>query len=1050
MAVDLKTATSAVSVTHGLAVFASNQYDQDDTPPVTAAQARPKLVATSTERMGAGLAIDLAGLVPDGAIAVYEAGVEVASFADAASFSHAMPGMMTSPVHAQFVANGVTYRTPNISALMDHAVASHAADDDRVVALVPHATMTICAKHAAVGDWSDPAMWDLQRVPGPGDRVLIDRSADITYDMGVADRLDVVRVDGILRWAADRSTEMLVETIVVTPTGHLIMGDAITNRLPAQFTARVTISNRSYGIDPTHPTDLDFATDTGLISRGILALGKWTAFGTHRETHVKTAMGHLPMAGDTSVRLSLAPEGWQVGDTVIVGGTMADLNADGVNTRYDEEREIISIAQDNGAWVIAWDAGQPLLYDHDWHNDTIDTTADGGDSADVAAAKLAVRAELDALQLPIAVKERNIIIRSEPGAAIHQRGHTMVMHMASRADLWDVAFLSLGRTDKSKPAGSIKADGLAHFVEPLTGDAYTEIVTAQTNIQSRYPVHLHFCGFDKPHTDLVRDCYVEDAKAWAMVHHGCRANWIGNVMYRYQGAGMVSETANELGRWDNNLAIGLDTTAGSYRYPKGAQEDEGKRGDFARQGYGYFYRGRAMVVTRCIAIGATWGHVFYHRGNNNDIAPQIDHLRSQMDLNDLTILQRGNVFDPTDAGTIDTSRQIQPVNYPIIHFDKCESIGCAGAVAVVKNAAEQQHDLNIKISNFKGWAVKRGLHINYVGAYLLQDVVLIGHDFNVQVAHASSETNTGVSTGKSNQVAVDNFLTAGFNYGVTFDGGNVQGISNSDFSQADPRFIYGENISFDNIAPVAYASAPTDPTLTQDVTRFLTAPVDRTTRPSVDLPFIVGDFSGSNLLTNLATCLKTDNVSSGGVLPKEWDTAGLPYQNNQGIRIRDMLGQFGYWTYQGENILIFPVYFADRASAFPIKQMHALRCTGTVSQYTNNGPFTRSASAPVCPDITRNITIGIEDSFNLLALATGAPGTTLSLDIPWITNNADVPMPKPAHVKPNYLDFEITAGGQITANAPLDYVGVDRAFSFIYDGQGRFCTVEITYQLQAA
>jgi hypothetical protein len=1044
MAVKLLSPGRAVVADHGDEAFSSNRYNEADTPPPPTAQVRPKLTA-NPQRMGSALELDLGGLLPDGDITVLEAGASVATFGNAAAFARNMPGMMSSPVTAEFIANGVTYQTPPLWSLMEHVVNSHRIDDDNVMRLVLPNTMNITTVPGAIGDWSDPAMWDLGRVPQAGDRVWVDSTSDITFDQEFADRLDVIRVDGVLRWATDQDTNMLVETIVVTPTGNLVMAEE-NNRLPSRYTAKITISNRAYRIDPNNPTDLDLANDPALISRGIIALGGWSAFGHHRKTHVKTKPGHLPMAGDTELRFDIEPVGWAKDDTLIVPGTAVDLDrddGDGVNRRYDEERQIIAVEPDGDDWVIRWDAGQPLLYNHDKHNDNITTAPDGSDSAEVAAAKIAVEAQLNALQLPIAIKDRNIIVCSEAGTQkVQQRGHCMVMHMTSKSDLWDVAFISLGRTDKSKSHGDI-VDGQFKYIEKGTRNIRTVPLTADANLKSRYPIHLHFCGFTKAVTDLVRDCFVEDAKAWAMVHHGCRANWLNNVMYRYQGAGMVSETGDELGNWDNNLALGLETSSGSYRYSKGAEEMEGKTGNFATQGYGFYYRGRAMVVTRNIAIGATWGHVFYHRSTQNGISDPIDTSRTNADINDLTWQLRSD-------SDVDSTDKIRRIDYPIIHFDKNEAIGCVGGVAVVKNAARQNHDLNIKISNFLGWGVWRGVILNYIGGYLVQDVVVICSNFDGQIRQVQPIENEGIGTGKSNQVAVDNIMAVGFESGVNFSGNAVQGIDNSQFSQDDPRFILGQNTFLGNAANVTYEDAGSVSTTTASVTRILSQPVDRDLYPTIDCPFIVAEFAGGNALQNIVQAVKTDNVSSAGLIPKPWDGGGLPTENNAGIRVREILSDVGYWVHDGTPVVLLPLYFSDRANANAIKQIHAISCTGDVSQYTNNGTFTRSAANPVCADITRNVTAGVDDTFDVLSGATGEPGTTLSLDLPWFCNNAVFTDLPPAHIKPNYCKAEVNRNGTITLTPTTnDYEGSDIMFVYVYDGQGRCCTVRITINIQA-
>lgn len=992
----------APSVDGGLYLSAIVQLAAD-----TQSQSLPRL--TGTQRMGAEISLDASMLTGVSARTYFLDGVEIQG-QTGPSITAPFMGALTCEV----VADQGTFTTPPLHILMDHAIASHNAGDDAIVALAGHGE----ASHIAVvdGPWSDPNTWDIGAVPGNGALVLIPSNRVVSYDVAASPRLDRLRIDGQLGWALDRSTHLLVETIIVPPSGHMIIGDAVDNRLPAQFTAEIVISNRAYKLDPGAPTDLDLANDPTLVGRGLLALGKMTTFGHHRVHAVVTAPSALPDAGQTNVTLAEAPEGWAVGDTIIIPGTAVDIDATGLNTRYDEERVITDIS---GA-VVSF--AEPLLHAHNAHSPAVNDRPN--------------------LALPILVKNRNVIIRSEPGAAVHQRGHVMGAHMMCRLDLWDTAFLELGRTDKSKPAGVINADGDFLYIPTGEKTLLSEPVTAQSNLQSRYPIHGHFLGFKKPATDLVRDCFIEDALGWAGVHHGCEMDWLNNAFYRYQGAGLVAETGDELGRWDGNVVCGLETRVGAYRYPKGQAEKEGKTGDQARWGWNFFYRGRAMIVTRNYAIGGTWGHVFYHRGDQNGIGDFVDIKRVNADVNDLAL--RTNV-EP-DA--------IQYQDYPITHFDRNVSIGCAGALAVVKTAARQNHDLNIKIANFLGWACARGVGLNYIGGYLVQDVEMYDTEFDPQVSYATPVQNVAFSTGKTNQVAFDRVYANGYNIGVEFSGSDVQGIENSQFSQDDPRFILN-NHTFENVTEdIAFVSGNEIPT--ESVTRVIDPPISTyLNAPSIALPFILADYDGTQTgFFNTQTGLKTDSVSEGGILPKPWDDMGLSYGNQTFRAVRAHAARFGLWDYGADKITLIPYYFSDRLTANSIKQMHAIRFTGDVSGYEARGAWTRSATPPVCANVTRNVTVGVEDSFNVLDNATGVPGTTLSLNIPELIGQGSAPglgTDAPAHFKANYGKISVDKAGLVTYQAIPGSEGItDKMLVYVYDGQGRFCTVEITYTIAAA
>jgi hypothetical protein len=130
-----------------------------------------------------------------------------------------------------------------------------------------------------------------------------------------------------------------------------------------------------------------------------------------------------------------------------------------------------------------------------------------------------------------------------------------------------------------------------------------------------------------------------------------------------------------------------------------------------------------------------------------------------------------------------------------------------------------------------------------------------------------------------------------------------------------------------------------------------------------------------------------------------------------------------------------------------IKTMQAVKWMGGFDGYVLHGPFTLSAANPVCADITINATTSVAGSFNALDNATCEAGTTLSLNIPELA--VGLGTDAPAHFKPNYMDITIDKGGLITFKSVPDFVGTDQMLVYVYDGRGRFCTVEITFIVTA-
>lgn len=995
-------------VTPGGQMLSTDRYGVVAPPAAPEGQSLPRL--SGVQRVGQIITVDDSMLsnvtarqwFDDGVALPGETGVSVtAGMMQRLSCEvHADEGVLTSPV---------------LRILHAHEDPHHTEMEDHVLALMGHGAATHIA--IADGDWSDAATWDVAEVPGAGARVLIPEARFVNYDGVVAPRLDRLRIDGTLSWALDRDTNLLVETIVVSPPGALKIGDAVTNRLSGQVRAEITFSNRSYGA--LEPGGLDLALDPQLVGRGLVCLGQFTAFGHHRTPWLKTATDSLPKAGDVAVTLAQAPTGWGVGDRILIPGTASNIDNDGVNTRYDEERVITNIAEN----VISF--AEPLIFDHDGILGPLVT-----DRPDLA--------------LPIAVKERNIIFRSEAGAAVHQRAHVMVMHGASQTDLWDVAFVELGRTDKSIPAGVIDQDGAFKFVNQGDRNIFQTVpLTAEANIQGRYPIHLHFVGFKKPVTDLVRDCYIEDARGWAAVHHGCQSDWISNVIYRFQGAGLVGETGDELGAWRDNLIFGLETITGDPGHPKGEEEDEGLTGDVFRRGYAFAWRGRAMVATGNIAVGCAWGFNFYHRNIRNGFADVLPLRRENVDVHDLGWLTR-----------TDELGEIPHVDYPIVHFDANEAIGCFGGLAIIKSLSQQGHDLNIIISNFRAWGAIHGVGLDYIGTYLLQEIDLIATVFRGARGTPGNNQFAGITMTKTNQIAFRDITTRGFRNGLRLDITQPPSGGNESYDPViNPKFMILRHNSMDDQEAIGGTTEDFD-----IFTKYLPADTLDLPRPVIHLPFILGEYLNHNEpIQNIVSGTKDDTVSNGAPIPKGFDNAGLLHgfpnggrysEDSARLRLRENMQAYGYHEYQGDNIVLVPLYFSDRLTGRSIKRTHAVRITGPVLG-PNNGPFIRSAVDPTANDITRVMSANSTDSYNVLleSGASGEAGSTLTLGDPWMTA---IFGPEPAHFKPNYGKLSVSENGDVSYTPNRNYVGLDRWLAYAYDGRGRWVTIEVSIDVQPA
>ena len=70
---------------------------------------------------------------------------------------------------------------------------------------------------AISGNWSSPSTWQRGRVPDEGSRVLVPEGVVLTLDGELTPSLKWLRVNGELRFATDRDTELRVDTLVTAP-----------------------------------------------------------------------------------------------------------------------------------------------------------------------------------------------------------------------------------------------------------------------------------------------------------------------------------------------------------------------------------------------------------------------------------------------------------------------------------------------------------------------------------------------------------------------------------------------------------------------------------------------------------------------------------------------------------------------------------------------------------------------------------------------------------------------------------------------------------------
>lgn len=547
-----------------------------------------------------------------------------------------------------------------------HGEGGHAHPDDPAKAGEHTALLNLVpeddATHVAVnnGSWFDPSTWANGEVPGDGAKVLISEGVTVSYDGESNVSLFTVRVDGKLDFATDQNTFMEVDTFVVSPKGHLTIG-TVDNPVAENFEAIIQIADNG---------PIDVAWDPMLLSRGLISHGKIEVHGAEKDTFLRLAED--PMAGDTSLVLEGAPEGWNVGDRLVITGTEMGTRTRGASgtqreiTTQDEELTITRIEGN----VIHF--AEPLIYDHDTPR---------GD-----------------LKGYVANYSRNVDVVTENADDLppSQRGHAMFMH-SDDIDVRYAEFSDLGRTDKSQRAFDA---------------ADVDNIASDTNVKGRYSLHIHRAGVgDEDSPAMVVGNAVWGSPGWGYVHHDSNAILADNAAYDVFGAAFVAESGNEIGRWVHNISIknhGVNGVDWNLSTPK-AGSDVGAF-DLGRNGTGFWFQGRQVDAVDNVAAGSPGGHGFtyFHRGSDGTNV-EADSLRTPEIAN-------------YERDTILKDRA------PISQFDDNEAIAVGTGLMVIKSNSEQRHDGRSLIEDFTAWNVRNGVHLEYTAHYTLLNLDVVAAD----------------------------------------------------------------------------------------------------------------------------------------------------------------------------------------------------------------------------------------------------------------------------------------------------------------------------------
>lgn len=360
------------------------------------------------------------------------------------------------------------------------------------------------------GTWSNPAIWPGNTAPLPNANIQIPTGITVTYDVNSTTTVNCIEVQGNLTFATNKSTKLVINEIMVMPTGALTIGTVntpiasnVTTEVIFRDTPLLTGTPTVPGIDPKQ------------YGHGLIVFGDVTMHGA-KLTSTFLRADVEPKAGDRTITVRGTPSGWKVGDEILLPDTRAPMAKGATVTPQDERHTITSI---NGAQITLQ---SPLAFTHecarDGDNTTITTLSSG-----------------EKLCPHVANLTRNITFRSENPNGV--RGHAIYLHR-SQLDIRYAAFKDMGRT-------------LAAMLDNSTFDATGKLTRVGTNQIGKYPFHMHHLWGPVNPTNTGYQAQVignaiVGSKKWGMtVHNTHYVNVTDNIIHDLEGAGIATEDGTE-------------------------------------------------------------------------------------------------------------------------------------------------------------------------------------------------------------------------------------------------------------------------------------------------------------------------------------------------------------------------------------------------------------------------------------------------------------------------------------------------------------------------
>ena len=357
-------------------------------------------------------------------------------------------------------------------------------------------------KSVADGDWTNPKIWQPQRLPKAGDRVLISSSTSVRFDAKTTPVIRLIQVAGTLRFARESSTELNVCLLKVQAGNYCtergfacdfsrLESNGEPNSQPGKSLPTLEVGTQQNPIPAMFKARIRLHYSEGMDKKDAPAL---VCCSARMELHGSplerpwVKLGATCQPGDAKIVVNKDVSDWRVGDEIIVTASKKVRN---MGTYRDEEvgtEERIVKAIDGNSITL----DKPLSLKHSGEGE--------------------FRSE-------VANLSRNVIVESADPDGI--RGHTMY-HRHSKGGISYARFAHLGKEGEL----------------------------------GRYPIHFHLVGETMRGSAVLGAAVVDSHNRWVTIH-GTQYLLVRDcVGYKSVGHGYFLENGSEVfNLLDRNLGV---------------------------------------------------------------------------------------------------------------------------------------------------------------------------------------------------------------------------------------------------------------------------------------------------------------------------------------------------------------------------------------------------------------------------------------------------------------------------------------------------------------